>query len=234
MQNPIDPTQIFIRNWEIYQKIIHENYMKHKELAAHSQVYLNQLSLQQPIKLLDIGCGDAHQISKQLKDLNLSSYTGYDLSAQAIHLAKQNIEQLNTEFEFHVGHMEELIKKDQQRYSVLYSSFAIHHLTNEVKLDFIHNCFNKLDAGGLFILIDIKRLPGQIIEDYKKSYADWIHAEWHSLTTDEKDAIIDHLNTCDIPVETSTYIEYAKNTGFNFIEEVGIDARHALLVFSKN
>ena len=234
MQNPIDPTQIFIRNWEIYQKIIRENYMKHKELAAHSQVYLNQLSLQQPIKLLDIGCGDAHQISKQLKDLNLSSYTGYDLSAQAIQFAKQNVEKLNTKIDFQVGYMEDLIKKDQQSYSVLYSSFAIHHLTNDVKLDFIHNCFNKLDAGGLFILIDIKRLPGQTIEDYKKSYADWIYAEWHSLTTDEKDAIIDHLNTCDIPVEASTYIEYAKSTGFNFIEEVAIDARHTLLVFSKN
>jgi 2-polyprenyl-3-methyl-5-hydroxy-6-metoxy-1,4-benzoquinol methylase len=234
MQNPIDPTQIFIRNWEIYQKIIRENYMKHKELAAHSQVFLNQLSLQQPIKLLDIGCGDAHQISKQLKDLNLSSYTGYDLSAQAIQFAKQNVEKLNTKIDFHVGYMEDLIKKDQQRYSVLYSSFAIHHLTNEVKLDFIHNCFNKLDAGGLFILIDIKRLPGQTIEDYKKSYADWIYAEWHSLTTDEKDAIIDHLNTCDIPVEALTYIEYANSTGFNFIEEVAIDARHTLLVFSKN
>lgn len=234
MQHPIDPTQIFIRNWEIYQKIIHENYMKHKELAAHSQAYLTQLSLQQPIKLLDIGCGDAHQISKQLKDLNVYSYTGYDLSAQAIQFAQENVEDLNAVIDFQVGYMENLIKKDQNRYTVVYSSFAIHHLTDEMKLDFIHNCYNKLDAGGLFILIDIKRLPAQTIEAYKKSYADWIHDEWHSLSTDEKDAIIDHLTTCDIPVEASTYIKYAENTGFNFVEEVDIDSRHTLLVFSKN
>ena len=138
MQNPIDPTQIFIRNWEIYQKIIHENYMKHTELAAHSQVYFNQLSLQQPIKLLDIGCGDAHQISKQLKDLNLSSYTGYDLSAQAIEFAKENVKNLNAACDFQVGYMEDLIKKDQQTYTALYSSFAIHHLSDEMKNDFIH------------------------------------------------------------------------------------------------
>jgi len=234
MQNPVDPTQIFIRNWEIYQKIIHENYMKHNELAAHSQVYFNKISLQQPIKLLDIGCGDAHQISKQLKDLNISSYTGYDLSAQAIQFAKHNLKELNAVIDFQVGYMEDLIKKDQESYSLLYSSFAIHHLTDEMKLDFIHKCYNKLDAGGLFILIDIKRLPGQSIEAYKKSYADWILREWHSLSMNEKDAIIDHLNTCDIPVEGSTYIQYANDTGFNLIEEVDIDPRHALFVFSKN
>lgn len=234
MQNPIDPTQIFIRNWEIYQKIIRENYMKHKELAAHSQAYLNNLSLQQPIKLLDIGCGDAHQISTQLKGLNLSCYTGYDLSAQAIQFAKKNVEDLNAVIDFQVGHMEDLIKQDQQSYTVLYSSFAIHHLTDEIKLDFIHNCYNKLDVGGLLILIDIKRQPGQTIEAYKKSYAEWIHDEWHSLSMDEKNAIIDHLYTCDIPVEASTYIQYANNTGFNFIDEVDIDTRHTLLVFSKN
>jgi cyclopropane fatty-acyl-phospholipid synthase-like methyltransferase len=234
MQNPTDPTQIFIRNWEIYQKIIRQNYMKHNELAAHSQVYFNQLSLKQPIKLLDIGCGDAHQISKQLKDLNLSSYTGYDLSAQAIEFAKQNVENLNAACNFQVGYMEDLIKKDQQTYTALYSSFAIHHLSDEMKNDFIHNCYKRLDDGGLFILIDIKRLPGQSIEAYKKSYADWIHQDWHSLTTDEKHAIIDHLNTCDIPVEASTYIQYANNAGFNYIEKVDIDTRHTLLVFSKN
>lgn len=234
MQNAIDPTQIFIRNWEIYQKIIRENYMKHNELAAHSQVHLNRLSLQQPIKILDIGCGDAHQISKQLKDLNLSSYTGYDLSAQAIQFAKQNIGKLNTTNDFQVGYMEDLIINDQQSYTVIYSSFAIHHLSDEMKNSFIHNCYNRLTKGGLFILIDIKRLPAQTIASYKKSYADWIHQEWHLLSTDEKEAIIDHLNTCDIPVEASTYIQYAHNTGFNLIEEVDIDPRHTLLVFSKN
>jgi hypothetical protein len=51
---------------------------------------------------------------------------------------------------------------------------------------------------------------------------------------DEKNAIIDHLNTCDIPVETQAYIKYAQKAGFNLIEEVNVDSRHALLSFIKN
>lgn len=233
MNLSLDPSQIFIRNWKIYQKIIHENYMKHRELGEKVQHHLSALSLQIPLKILDIGCGDAHQIAGQLKELHVNSYTGYDLSVQAIDFAKQHFASfINTKF--YIGYMEELIKADDQTYNVLYSSFAIHHLTDEQKENLIKDCFSKLEHNGLFILIDIKRLPGQSISAYQLSYADWIKSDWHALTEEEQLAIIDHLSTCDIPVETKTYAEFAKQTGFTLLEEFEVDTRHALLVFSKN
>lgn len=234
MLSSIDPTQIFIQNWEIYQKIIRANYMKHQELGDHVQQYLFQFAKTKPIKLLDIGCGDAHQISNQLQAFEILYYKGYDLSEQAIEFAKRNTEKLNTTVSFETGRMEELIKVDQNVYTILYSSFAIHHLTDEIKCKFIHNCYQKLENEGIFILIDIKRQPGQTTEDYKKSYTNWILNDWEELNEKEKKAIIDHLNTCDIPVETSTYISFANKAGFNFIKEIDIDPRHTLLLFSKN
>lgn len=234
MLSSIDPTQIFIRNWEIYQKIIQANYMKHKELGQHVQDYLNVFATDKPIYLLDMGCGDAQQIATQLQSFNIVSYTGYDLSEQAISFAKKNTEKLNTQVSFHTGRMEELIKHDSKTYNILYSSFAIHHLTDQLKKDFISNCYKRLENEGLFILIDIKRQPGQSTEEYKKSYTNWILNEWPVLNTEEKTAIIDHLNTCDIPVETSTYINYAIEANFILIKEVDIDTRHTLLLFSKS
>lgn len=234
MQSSVDPTQIFIRNWEIYQKIIQANYMKHQELGSHVQGYLNNFATNKPLRLLDIGCGDAQQINNQLQSLDIFSYTGYDLSEQAIAYAKKNTKKINAQVSFETGRMEELIKLDQKTYNILYSSFAIHHLTDEMKYEFINDCYQRLEDGGLFILIDIKRQPGQTTEDYKKSYTNWILKEWNSLSQDEQSAIIDHLNTCDIPVETSTYIAYANKAGLNLLKEVDIDPRHTLLVFSKN
>lgn len=229
----IDPSQIFIQNWEIYQKIIHENYMKHKELGERVQYHLSALSLQAPINMLDLGCGDAHQIARQLTALKVNSYTGYDLSAQAVEFAKQHFES-SINLKFNIGQMEELIKADEHTYNVLYSSFAIHHLKDEQKRELLEDCYNKLVQKGLFILIDIKRLPGQSISAYQLSYADWIKSEWHALSANEQLAIIDHLNTCDIPVETKTYIAFANQAGFSLLEEFEVDTRHALLVFSKN
>jgi len=229
-----DPSQIFIRNWEIYQKIILEDYMNHKKLGKLSQAYLQEFVNQSPINMLDIGCGDAHQIANQLAPLNTFSYTGYDLSEQAITLAKQHIQKTKANAKFHIGKMEELIKADNNTYNLLYSSFAIHHLTDENKKSFIADCFSRLENNGIFILIDIKRLPGQSTSDYKKSYADWIYQKWDALEKDEKDAIVEHLQTCDIPVETKSYIHFAQEAGFTFIKEADVDPRHTLLVFSKN
>lgn len=234
MQSQIDPTQIFIRNWEIYQKVIKQNYMKHKELGKASQKHLQDYSQYTPIRMLDIGCGDAKQISEQIKPLNLVAYTGFDLSEQATQIAFKNFAVFDIKAEFQIGRMEELIKTDQGTYNVIYSSFAIHHLTDDKKAEIIQDCYAKLDKRGLFILIDIKRQPKQSIEEYKKSYAQWISEDWHALNEDEKDAIIDHLNSCDIPVETKSYVEYAQYAGFNLLEEVNVDSRHALLAFEKN
>jgi 2-polyprenyl-3-methyl-5-hydroxy-6-metoxy-1,4-benzoquinol methylase len=234
MQPQIDPSQIFIRNWEIYQKVIRENYMKHLELGEAAQKHLQIFVQHSPIRMLDIGCGDAHQISEQLKPLNLSTYTGYDLSEQATKFAEKHFSEIEKNAKFQIGRMEELIKKDHASYNVVYSSFAIHHLNDNEKKEIIEDIYHKLEANGLFILIDIKRLPRQSIDGYKKSYAHWINEDWHALDKDEKNAIIDHLNTCDIPVETQTYVEYALDSGFSLLEEVNVDSRHALLAFIKN
>ena len=208
--------------------------MKHEELGLLSQKHLKEFASNHPINILDIGCGDAYQIANQLASLNIQSYTGYDLSNQAIDLAKQHLQKTNAKLEFQVGKMEDLIKTESNTYNLLYSSFAIHHLKDEDKKIFIKDCAQRLEENGLFILIDIKRLPGQTTDEYKNSYAEWIYQDWQTLLTEEKDAIVLHLQTCDIPVETDTYIEYAKQAGLSLIEEVAIDTRHGLLVFSNN
>ncbi|MEY3178593.1 MAG: hypothetical protein RJB42_834, partial [Bacteroidota bacterium] len=148
--------------------------------------------------------------------------------------AKKHFTSFENTATFQIGRMEELIKDDQTSYNVIYTSFAIHHLVDEKKAEIIKDCYNKLIEGGLFILIDIKRQLGQSISDYKASYAQWINADWYALDKDEKNAIIDHLNTCDIPVETNAYIEYAQHAGFSLLEDVNVDTRHALLAFVKN
>jgi ubiquinone/menaquinone biosynthesis C-methylase UbiE len=229
-----DPSQIFIRSWNIYSKVIAANYMKHRELGVCSQKFLKAFSSKTPLRVLDIGCGDAKQLAGQLSMLTIESYTGYDLSEDAIALAKQHLAPTGANLTFRIGSMEELIQAEPSTFNLIYSSFAIHHLQDPEKQLFIADCYRVLEQGGIFILIDVKRLPGQSREEYNKSYVDWIHQDWNVLDQDEKEAVAAHLTTCDFPVETSSYVQMATAAGFKLLEEVDIDPRHGLLVFGKD
>ena len=233
MQVMEDPSRIFINSWNIYQKVIQANYMKHRDLGIYSQKYLKDFASHQALRVLDIGCGDAKQLSVQLSSLNVASYTGYDLSEDAVSLAKQNMSKTGADLIFRIGKMEELIKEETTTYNVIYSSFAIHHLQEEAKKIFLKDCFKVLEKGGLFILIDVKRASGQTREAYNDSYVEWINRDWSLLTGDEKKTVVSHLTTCDFPVETSMYIQYAESAGFILEDDVDIDPRHGLIVFRK-
>jgi ubiquinone/menaquinone biosynthesis C-methylase UbiE len=129
--------------------------------------------------------------------------------------------------------MEELIKAETSTFNVIYSSFAIHHLQEAAKQDFLKDCFRVLEKGGLFILIDVKREPGQTREAYNSSYVSWIQSDWGMLDKDEKNAVAAHLLTCEFPIEMTTDAQNAEAAGFSIIDEIDIDQRHGLLVFSK-
>ena len=103
---------IFEKNWQIYQKIIANNYMLHKDIAAYTSKYLNQISNQAAINMLDLGCGDSKQIANQLSGLKIASYTGIDMSEAAVQFAKKNIELIDCTGTFLTGPMEVLIKKN--------------------------------------------------------------------------------------------------------------------------
>ena len=229
-----DPSLIFIQNWKIYHKVIESDYMNHLQIGSITRKVLNTFYASDHMDILDLGCGDADQLATVIREMNVKSYTGIDLSSQAIEIAKTNLSTLSCSVAFRIGKMEEEIKLLKKEYNLTFSSFAIHHLIDEQKQSFIEECFNRTSSNGLFILIDIKRQPGQTTEQYKSAYTHLIRNEWHHLSTSEKESIIAHLQECDFPVETTSYKEWAKTSGFQFLEEaLTEDLRHGLLVFKK-
>lgn len=84
----------YFNDWQRYQKIVDNNYMRHQELYEHLKNIISQ-HFNQPFSMLELGCGDAAFTCKTLMDTSISSYKGVDLSSQALELAKQNLAKLN-------------------------------------------------------------------------------------------------------------------------------------------
>lgn len=229
-----DPAAIFIQHWKIYQTIIESDYMNHHSLGAATGTILDHHLGAQDLRVLDLGCGDAHQLVQVLNPFGVKHYTGIDLSPQALKIAEQNLSALNSPLQLITGKMEEEIERLNGSFNFIYSSFALHHLIDEKKKAFIQSCFSNTSQGGVFILIDIKRQALQTTEAYRSSYATWINNDWHALNAVEKSSVISHLYACDFPVAFTSYRNWAIEAGFEFIEEdLGDDPRHGLLAFKK-
>ena len=76
-------TLLFSKNWTIYQKIIRTNFMLHNEFGSITKRILDNIDCNRSITLLDLGCGDTSHLAYHLTGLQLSLYTGYDMSSCA-------------------------------------------------------------------------------------------------------------------------------------------------------
>ncbi|WP_414574743.1 class I SAM-dependent methyltransferase [Anabaena sp. CCY 9402-a] len=86
--------EFFSKQWKIYQKVLNNNYMGHREIYS----ILHELLVsyfQKPFKILDLGCGDASFISLALLNTNIASYHGIDLSIPALEIAKENLAKIH-------------------------------------------------------------------------------------------------------------------------------------------
>jgi 2-polyprenyl-3-methyl-5-hydroxy-6-metoxy-1,4-benzoquinol methylase len=224
---------IFEKNWEIYQKIIANNYMLHQELALESSAVMSTIAEDNAVDILDLGCGDANQISKQISAISVNSYTGIDLSIPALTLAKENLNAIHVECDFQVGPMESLIKNKNKNYNIIYSSYALHHLKDEDKKIFLIECYNKLSFNGAFILIDLFRDDNQSLEDFKENYTKMLNADWHMLKPEEKEMVIDHIQQYDFPTHQSTIIDWSKEIGYVVDKSVNLDNKHGAVILKK-
>lgn len=84
------PCEFFNHNWQIYQKVLQNNYMKHREFYSVLHQFLVDRH-QKPFHLLDLRCGDAYNTTSALIGTSIQAYYGIDIAQVAIALAGNNL-----------------------------------------------------------------------------------------------------------------------------------------------
>ena len=230
---PDNATQIFNDNWNIYQKIARCNYMHHKEFGEQLLRALKTVNTNNGISILDIGCGDASQVCQHLRQVNIASYKGYDMSAPALQLAAQNLESIHTSFELLEGNMQSLLTHETKMFDVIYSSFAIHHLQDEEKFLLLQQCYEHLHKDGIMIYIDIFRQDGQSRKAYLDEYFDNIDTNWILLSAGEKQLVRDHVTAYDFPALHRQCLQWLSKIGFGVTQCYQPDKLHGMIMLKK-
>jgi ubiquinone/menaquinone biosynthesis C-methylase UbiE len=226
-----NPALIFSQHWNIYQKIIAHNYMRHAELGKKTAFIVNQYP-QKKLHILDIGCGDASALLSVLQPTVIASYTGFDLSSATLQLAAEKLTAQNVPHALKEGNMMELIEQEENQFDIIYSSFAIHHLQDDEKRKLLLACLDRLLPEGKMIYIDIFR-EHISRNEYINNYLSFIETDWPLLTANEKQLVHEHITTYDFPSDLEETIASVHSLGFSVSEKYQPDHSHAMLVLSK-
>lgn len=106
---------------------------------------------QSPAKVLDIGLGTALLTSK-LYDVG-NDVTGFDFSSEMIKIALSKMPNANLlQWDFTLGIPPALYN---QTFDFIISTYALHHLTDDAKVDFIVALLNLIEPQGIILIGDV-------------------------------------------------------------------------------
>jgi SAM-dependent methyltransferase len=207
----------FQKNWEIYKKVVVNNYMEHREFSSALYNFLNDYC-QTPFSLLELGCGDATLTVQALLNTTIASYTGVDLSGVALEIAKVNMVQIQCEQTFIEDDISKVVEKlaqnQKQSFDVVMTSFVLHHLSLAEKDKVIQQVSHLLKPNGVFVLIDTVLKKEEDRKHFINRYLENMYQNWNALSSQDMLMIDNHISTYDFPESQTTFYELAEKHNF--------------------
>ena len=193
----------FFQSWKLYQSIIQNNCMEHREIGTALRSVFE--AIDHEFTVLDLGCGDSSMAIKALEGLGVSSYTGVDLTAPALEIARANFRGHYSATWVHAN-MVDYIASSDEKFDVIMTSFAMHHLPAAAKQAWLVDIAKHLTPQGQLVVIDTCCPSGMSRDETVQAYLDLI-ADW-PVSTDEKATIATHMWSSDFP-ESEAFMEAA-------------------------
>jgi ubiquinone/menaquinone biosynthesis C-methylase UbiE len=224
--------QAFRHQWQVYQKLVDNNYLAHREVR---DILHRQLAEQvgRPFRFLDLACGDASMTVASLKETAVTEYHGIDLSAPALALAKKTVELLSCQVRLDQNDFVAAMRERTEPADVVYIGLSLHHLqAREDKQEFMRVVRSAVGESGLFLIFEPASLEGETRPAYLERYEAFVQSAWTALTPAERTILWDHVRTCDFPEQPSVWSQLGHDAGFTQVHDLFTDAPRLWKVFS--
>jgi trans-aconitate methyltransferase len=143
----------------------------------------------------------------------LASLLAIDCTAKVLPLAQQQLGQVT----YPCSWLEmDLLAwaSSANQVDLILTSFAVHHLNDNEKRQFLQGCSAKLRPGGLLLWADVFRMPGEQQQEYMDRYSQRVRQGWFVLNAGQQEQVINHLSSCDFPAAADAVIPLAESVGF--------------------
>jgi ubiquinone/menaquinone biosynthesis C-methylase UbiE len=197
----------------MYDAVVHAGYMQHTELAVAIAEWAAAQSA--PLRIIDLGCGDAWLATHAFQNASVESYRGVDVSESSIERARTNTVIWPSRAEVAVGNLADFIHAAQDASAnLVLASYSVHHLSSEGKIALIADCQRVIVPGGALLWIDPVRHDDESRDDYVDRLAHVIYQDWTALTLDDRQKASTHVRTSDFPETANWMRDHMQQAGF--------------------
>jgi ubiquinone/menaquinone biosynthesis C-methylase UbiE len=198
--------------WAMYQAVVDAGYMHHAEIVATLAAWAQKHT--EPLRIIDLGCGDSGLSTQAFAKANVASYRGVDVS-DASSLAQANIAVWPGRAEVVAGNLADFLHNSPDNSAnVVLGSYSIHHFSAAAKIDIIRDCYRVLAPGGTFIWIDAVRRNDESRDAYIARLTNVMAKDWTALTLDQRDKACTHVRESDFPETASWMLDHVAAAGF--------------------
>ena len=209
---------LFQQEWQIYRKMVDNNFLFHREVYARLNQVLTDPSIGS-YRFLDIACGDAGSTVEALKGTRVAHYHGIDLSGAALAGARRNLAGFGCPSSFQEADYVEALREWRAPVDVVWIGLSLHHLRRSAKLAAMRDVCRILDGHGLFLIYENASPDG---EDREQWLARWDlqRPAWVAYSAQEWEIMASHVHQNDFPETASCWRQLGREAGFRDVEEI--------------
>jgi trans-aconitate methyltransferase len=165
--------------------------------------------LEQPLRLLDLGCGDARLIPALLDRLEVELYEGVDSSEPALERAQANLAGLPARLTR--ADLLARVSQDGPPFTLGMASYSAHHLRPEQRPAF----YSRLKSlAPCWFFLDVMRPDQDTREAFNARLLERSRHDWASLTQEEYALVHEHIQTSDYPISRAELLALTEPHGF--------------------
>jgi ubiquinone/menaquinone biosynthesis C-methylase UbiE len=209
-----DAVKKVFEQWAMYDTVVRNNYMRHAELAHAMAAWAE--SFGRPLRVVDLGCGDAELATSGFRTANVERYWGVDLAESSIERARGRLGIWPGRAEVACGDLAETLHRlPDESANVVLASYSLHHFATNDKLTLLRENWRLLEPGGALLWIDVVRNEGESRQEYLDRLTNAMLHEWVGLTLEQRQTAVDHVRKSDFPEQESSMLEQAEAAGFS-------------------
>jgi len=197
----------------MYDAVVTGNYMHHAELVAALGKWAREFG--RPLRIVDLGCGDASLAAMSFADSKVDNYVGVDLAESSIEQARASTAAWQNRVELICGNLFDSLRGlTDGSANVVLASYSLHHFSTADKVKLLREIGRVLESRGVLLWIDAVRNEGESRDEYVNGLTCAIKRDWTLLSVEERQCAAEHVLTSDFPETEAWMMEQTAAAGF--------------------